>query len=112
MFFCPECKWACKAHDLQRFTWQHLDFFSTTASSRRERRGSVAPITALSGGGVVGTAGQEVQLLFEQAALILVREMPVLAAAPAPAHPQIHLKRRRAIKNQVPPEPDDDFKVT
>ncbi len=27
LFACPECKRACKAHDFESFTWQHLNFF-------------------------------------------------------------------------------------
>ena len=27
VFPCPECRRACKAHDFESFTWQHLNFF-------------------------------------------------------------------------------------
>src|SRR3989304_5105846 len=27
LFPCPDCKRACKAHDFDSFTWQHLNFF-------------------------------------------------------------------------------------
>ena len=82
LFPCPDCGQACKAHDFKAFTWRHLNFFQhhcmITAKVPRTEcpEHGVKRMTvpwARDGGGFT--------LLFEQAALILVREMPVLAAA-------------------------------
>lgn len=82
LFPCPECKRACKAHDFAAFTWQHLNFFQhhcfITARVPRvdcpDHGVKRAPVPW-------ARAGSRFTLLFEQAALILVREMPVLAAS-------------------------------
>jgi transposase len=82
LFPCPECGRACKAHDFESFTWQHLNFFQhhcfITARVPRvdcpEHGVKRAPVPW-------ARPGSRFTLLFEQAALILVREMPVLAAA-------------------------------
>lgn len=81
-FPCPECGTACKAHDFKEFTWRHLNFFQhhclitarvprTDCPDHGVRRANVP--WARNGSGFT--------LLFEQAAMTLVREMPVLAAA-------------------------------
>lgn len=82
LFPCPDCKRACKAHDFESFTWQHLNFFQhhcfITARVPRvdcpDHGVKRAPVPW-------ARAGSRFTLLFEQAALLLVREMPVLAAA-------------------------------
>jgi len=81
-FPCPECAKPCKAHDFREFTWRHLNFFQhhcviaarvprTDCAEHGVRRVTVP--WAREGSGFT--------VLFEQAAMVLVREMPVLAAA-------------------------------
>jgi transposase len=82
LFPCPDCQRACKAHDFESFTWQHLNFFQHHCFITAR-----VPRVDCPDHGVKRTpvpwarAGSRFTLLFEQAALILVREMPVLAAA-------------------------------
>lgn len=81
-FPCPVCGKMCKAHDFQKKTWRHLNFFQhhcyITAKVPRVK-------CAEHGVKMVkvpwARKGSRFTLLFEQAALILVREMPVLSAA-------------------------------
>jgi len=78
----PQCGELCKAHDFKEMTWRHLNFFQhhcyITAS---------VPRVKCNDHGVKrvqvpwARKGSKFTLLFEQAALTLVREMPVLAAA-------------------------------
>jgi len=81
-FPCPDCGRLCKARDFNSFTWRHLNFFQhhcyITARVPRTDcpEHGVKRITV-----PWARAGSRFTLLFEQAALILVREMPVLAAA-------------------------------
>ncbi|MGC8735885.1 MAG: ISL3 family transposase [Dissulfurimicrobium sp.] len=80
-FPCPECGRMCKAHDFHEKTWRHLNFFQhhcyITAS---------VPRTDCPEHGVKmvrvpwARSGNRFTLLFEQAAMLLVREMPVSAA--------------------------------
>ena len=82
LFACPVCGKACKAHDFAEFTWRHLNFFQHHCFITAK-----VPRTDCSEHGVLRTTvpwareGSRFTLLFEQAALFLVREMPVLAAA-------------------------------
>ena len=82
LFPCPECKRACKAHDFESFTWQHLNFFQHHCFITAR-----VPRVECPEHGVKRTLvpwarpGSRFTLFFEQAALVLVREMPVLAAA-------------------------------
>jgi len=82
LFPCPVCGKACKAHDFAEFTWRHLNFFQHHCFITAK-----VPRTDCSEHGVLRTTvpwareGSRFTLLFEQAALFLVREMPVLAAA-------------------------------
>jgi len=82
LFACPECGRACKAHDFASFTWQHLNFFQhhcfiTARVPRIECPDhGVKRVTV-----PWARPGSRFTQLFEQAALVLVREMPVLAAA-------------------------------
>ncbi|EKD98675.1 MAG: hypothetical protein ACD_23C00315G0001, partial [uncultured bacterium] len=79
---CPECGRLCKARDFQEFTWRHLNIFQyhCYVTGRMPRvdcpdhgtRRIKAPWAR---------EGSRFTLLFEQAALTLVREMPVLAVA-------------------------------
>ena len=81
-FPCPECGVACPAHDFTEKRWRHLNFFQQhcyiTASVPRVRcpEHGVRLVEV-----PWAHKGSAFTLLFEQAALALVREMPVLAAA-------------------------------
>lgn len=79
---CPECGKPCKAHDFREFTWRHLNFFQhhcyLTASVPRvkcEKHGYPRVQVPWA------RKGSRFTLLFEQVAMMMVREMPVLAAA-------------------------------
>jgi transposase len=82
LFPCPTCGKSCKAHDFAEFTWRHLNFFQHHCYITAK-----VPRTDCSEHGVLrvnvpwARDGSRFTLLFEQAALMLVREMPVLAAA-------------------------------
>lgn len=82
LFACPVCQRACKAHDFESFTWQHLNFFQHHCFITAR-----VPRVDCPDHGVKRVAvpwarpGSRFTLLFEQAALVLVREMPVAAAA-------------------------------
>ena len=81
-FPCLVCGRMCKAHDFQEKTWRHLNFFQhhcyITAS---------VPRTNCPEHGVKmvkvpwAHKGTRFTMLFEQAAMVLVREMPVAAAS-------------------------------
>ena len=81
-FPCPKCGQMCKAHDFKEMTWRHLNFFQhhcyITAPVPRVRcpEHGVKRIKV-----PWARKGSKFTLLFEQAAMILAREMPVLAAA-------------------------------
>jgi transposase len=82
LFPCPDCSRACKAHDFESFRWRHLNFFQhhCLITARVPRVDcpdhGVKRVTV-----PWARAGSRFTLLFEQAALILVREMPVAPAA-------------------------------
>src|SRR5271166_5849523 len=82
LFPCPVCGKSCKAHDFAEFTWRHLNFFQHHCYITAK-----IPRTDCDEHGVLrmtapwAREGSRFTLLFEQAALLLVREMPVLAAA-------------------------------
>jgi len=82
LFPYPECDTMCKAHDFKEMTWRHLNFFQhhcyITASVPRVRchRHGVKRIKV-----PWARKGSKFTLLFEQTALLLVREMPVRSAA-------------------------------
>ena len=81
-FPCPECGQLCKAHDFKEFTWRHLNFFQhhcyLTADVPRIKcdKDGVRRVND-----PWAREGSSFTLLFEQAAMMLVREMPVSAAA-------------------------------
>ena len=81
-FPCPNCGKPCKAHDFGEFTWRHLNFFQHHCYITAK-----VPRTDCPDHGVKRIQvpwvreGSRFTLLFEQAAVILAREMPVLAAA-------------------------------
>jgi transposase len=79
---CPVCQKPCKAHDFKEFTWRHLNFFQhhchlTAAVPRVKCEEHGYPRVQVPW----AREGSRFTLLFEEAAMILVREMPVLAAA-------------------------------
>lgn len=82
LFPCPDCGRACKAHDFDEFSWRHLNFFQHHCVITAR-----VPRTDCPEHGVKrivvpwAREGSAFTLLFEQVALMLVREMPVLAAA-------------------------------
>lgn len=79
---CPVCGTPCQAHDFKEMTWRHLNFFQhhcyITAPVPRVRcqehgvKQAEVPWAR---------KGSKFTLLFEQAAMLLVREMPVLTTA-------------------------------
>lgn len=82
LFPCPDCKRACKAHDFESFTWRHLNFFQHHCFVTARVPRVDCPDHGIKRVLVPwARAGSRFTLLFEQAALLLVREMPVLAAA-------------------------------
>jgi transposase len=82
LFPCPDCKRACKAHDFESFTWRHLNFFQHHCFITARVPRVDCPDHGVKRATVPwARAGSRFTLLFEQAALILAREMPVAAAA-------------------------------
>jgi len=81
-FPCPTCGRLCRPHDWKELNWRHLNFFQHACiiSAR-------VPRTDCPDHGVLRIAvpwarpDSGFTLLFEQAALLLMREMPVSAAA-------------------------------
>jgi len=79
---CPQCGALCPAHDFTEKRWRHLNFFQhecyISASVPRVKcpKHGVHLVEV-----PWARKGSAFTLLFEQAALALVREMPVLAAA-------------------------------
>ena len=79
---CPVCGKMCKAHDFKDKTWRHLNFFQhhcyITAKVPRVK----CPDHGVKTIKVPwARKGSRFTLLFEQAAMVMVREMPVMAAA-------------------------------
>ena len=79
---CPVCGAQCAAHDFKEKTWRHLNFFQHHCYIRA----SVPRVKCPQHGVKLidvpwARKGSAFTLLFEQAALTLVREMPVNAAA-------------------------------
>lgn len=81
-YACPVCGADCAAHDFQDKTWRHLNFFQHHCYVHAN-----VPRVSCPEHGVKlvevpwARKGSAFTLLFEQAALALVREMPVNAAA-------------------------------
>lgn len=81
-FPCADCGKACKARDFESFTWRHLNFFQHHCYITARVPRADCPDHGVKRIVVPwARAGSRFTLLFEQAALILVREMPVAAAA-------------------------------
>ncbi len=81
-FPCPDCGKPCKAHDFKEFTWRHLNFFQHHCMITARVARTNCPEHGVKRGKVPWARdGSGFTLLFEQAAMTLVREMPALAAA-------------------------------
>lgn len=82
LFACPECGAACKAHDFCEFRWRHLNFFQHHCYITARVPRTDCPEHGVKRVGVPWARdGSGFTLLFEQAALMLSREMPVQVAA-------------------------------
>lgn len=81
-YACPQCGKACPAHGFQGKAWRHLNFFQHHCYVH-----APVPRVKCPGHGVKlatvpwAREGRAFTLLFEQAAMALVREMPVNVAA-------------------------------
>ena len=74
LFPCPDCKRACRAHDFDSFTWQHLNFFQHHCFITARVPRVDCPDHGVKRATVPwARPGSRFTLLFEQAALILVR---------------------------------------
>ena len=81
-YACPACGKACSAHDFQDKTWRHLNFFQHHCYVHASVPRVKCPEHGVRQVEVPwARKGSAFTLLFEQAALTLVREMPVNAAA-------------------------------
>ena len=81
-YACPVCGAQCPAHDFQEKTWRHLNFFQHHCYIRASVPRVKCPAHGVKRIEVPwARKGSAFTLLFEQAALALVREMPVSAAA-------------------------------
>lgn len=82
LYPCPECGEACPAHDFADRIWRHLNFFQHHCYLHAR-----VPRTKCPEHGVKrievpwARPGSDFTLLFEQAAMSLVKEMPVLAVS-------------------------------
>ena len=79
---CPVCGTLCSAHDFKEMTWRHLNFFqhhcyvSAPVPRVRCQEHGVRQIEV-----PWARKGSKFTLLFEQTAMLLVREMPVATTA-------------------------------
>ena len=81
-YACPVCGAQCPAHDFQEKTWRHLNFFQHHCYIHASVPRVKCPEHGVKRIEVPwARKGSAFTLLFEQAALTLVREMPVSAAA-------------------------------
>ena len=79
---CPVCAKMCKAHDFQEKTWRHLNFFQNHCYITAKVPRTKCPEHGIKTAKVPwARKGSRFTLLFEQAAMVLVKEMPVMAAA-------------------------------
>ena len=82
LYPCPVCGVLCKAHDFKEFTWRHLNLFQHHCYvTARLPRVDCPDHGTKRINAPWAREGSRFTLLFEQAAMTLVREMPVLAAA-------------------------------
>jgi len=76
-FPCPVCGCLCKPHDFKEMTWRHLNFFQHHCYVT-----AAVPSTGLDRIKIPWVRkGSRFTLLFEQASMLLVREIPVPSAA-------------------------------
>lgn len=81
-FSCPDCGRRCKAHDFKEFSWRHLNFFQHHCLITARVPRTDCPEHGVKRVKVPwAREGSGFTLLFEQAAMTLVREMPVLVVA-------------------------------
>ena len=81
LYPCPVCGQLCKAHDYKLMTWRHLNFFQHHCYLTADTPRVDCPEHGVKRIQVPwARQGSRFTLLFEQAAMVLVREMPVLAA--------------------------------
>jgi transposase len=81
-YACPECGQLCAAHDFKHKQWRHLNFFQHHCYLHASVPRVKCPTHGVKLVQVPwARQGSAFTLLFEQAALTLVREMPVYAAA-------------------------------
>lgn len=79
---CPECDALCKAHDFGEFTWRHLNFFQHHCLIKARVPRVNCPEHGIHRVKVPwARPGSGFSLLFEQAVMILAREMPINAVA-------------------------------
>jgi transposase len=79
---CPECDKLCKAHDFQEFTWRHLNFFQHHCLIKARVPRVKCPEHGVHRVNVPwAREGSGFTLLFEQAVMLLAREMPVKTVA-------------------------------
>ena len=82
LYPCPSCGKACPAHDFAEKTWRHLNFFQHHCHLHARVPRTKCPEHGIKRIEVPwARPGSDFTLLFEQAAMALVREMPVLAVA-------------------------------
>lgn len=91
LYPCPECGKDCKAHDFKELTWRHLNFFQHLCFITAPVPRTNCPEHGIKRINVPwAREGSHFTLLFEQAAMTMLREMPVLVAA---RHMQVTDKR-------------------
>ncbi|WP_444999275.1 ISL3 family transposase [Halomonas mongoliensis] len=82
LYPCPECGEACPAHDFADKTWRHLNFFQHHCYLHARVPRTKCPEHGAKRIEVPwARPGSDFTLLFEQAAMSLVKEMPVLAVS-------------------------------
>ncbi len=79
---CPKCEALCKAHDFKEFTWRHLNFFQHHCLIKARVPRVKCPEHGIHRVNVPwAREGSGFTLLFEQAVMLLAREMPVKTVA-------------------------------
>ena len=82
LYPCPTCGKLCKAHDFMEFSWRHLNFFQHHCLITARVPRVNCPDHGIRRVQVPwAREGSGFTLLFEQAVMILAREMPVNAVA-------------------------------
>lgn len=82
LYPCPECGKPCKAHDFKDLTWRHLNFFQHHCYITAPVPRTNCPEHGIKRIEVPwAREGSHFTLLFEQVAMTMLREMPVLVAA-------------------------------